>query len=367
MESAPAYAAPGWLLFTRQGVLAAQPFDAAALRTTGDVVLIGDEPGVAPGPATYDGGRRVSASASGALAFVANPAVNTTAEWRDLSGKPTGTVTVRPGRYSGVVLAPDGTRALLERSEGVSERSWWLVDLARVQAVPLGDSLARTASPIWSADSRQVRFVAIRDGQSVLVERTAGDASPGRVVMRLSPSVIPRAWFKNEMILNRIDPGTKWNVYRAPADGTGEPVPIARGPAIEVGGLVSPDGRLIAYSSDEPGSLEIFVQAYPEGGTKQQVSSGGTGGTPQAWWERDGRHLLYLRRDQTLWRVSIESTGTGTPLVGTPQQIGTFPLSLIAMDLDVTHDRFLALTPEHAGTTTIAILQSWRTAVAAGR
>ena len=101
MESAPVYAAPGWLLFTRQGVLAAQAFDAAALRTTGDVVSLGDEPGVAPGPAAYDAGRRVSASSTGSLAFIPDPAMNTTVEWREPSGKQTGTVSVAAGPLHG--------------------------------------------------------------------------------------------------------------------------------------------------------------------------------------------------------------------------------------------------------------------------
>ena len=77
MESAPVYAEPGWLLFTRQGVLAAQSFDARTLRTSGDAVSLGDQPAVAPGPAAYDAGRRVSASATGSLAYYLEPVANT--------------------------------------------------------------------------------------------------------------------------------------------------------------------------------------------------------------------------------------------------------------------------------------------------
>jgi Tol biopolymer transport system component len=362
MESAPVYAAPGWLLFTRQGVLAAQAFDAAALRTTGDVVSLGDEPGVAPGTAAYDAGRRVSASSTGSLAFIPDPAVNTTVEWRDPSGKLTGTVSVRPGRYTTVAMSPDGTRAVLERSDGATAWSLWVVDLVRGGAVPLADDVVRAASPIWSPDSRQVAFEAVRGGELTLLDRTVGEASPARRIMRLDNSH-PSSWFKDEILLSQIDPGTKWNVYRAAASGAGKPIAVVRGPAIEVGGVVSPDGHRIAFMSDESGNLDVFVQPYPEGGTKQQMS---TGGVQKVWWERDGRHLLYLRRDQTLWRVATD-VSSAAPRLSVPERIGEFPPALIAADLDPVGNRFLTLVPEHAGVSAVTIVQSWLAAIPSRR
>ena len=137
MESAPAYAEPGWLLFTRQGVLAAQSFDARTLRTSGEAVSLGDEPAVAPGSAAYDAGRRVSASATGSLAYYLEPVANTDVQWMDQNGKTTGAVNAPPGRYSDIAIAPDNTKAVLVRSDSSRSSSLWLVDLTRASAVPL--------------------------------------------------------------------------------------------------------------------------------------------------------------------------------------------------------------------------------------
>jgi hypothetical protein len=132
-----------------------------------------------------------------------------------------------------------------------------------------------------------------------------------------------------------------------------------QGPAIEVGGVVSPDGHRIAYLSDESGNLDVFVQAYPEGGSKQQIS---TGGAQHTWWERDGRHLLFVRRDQTMWRVATDFSGA-TPRIGAPERIGEFPPAVVALDLDRVGDRFLTLVPEHVDIAAVTIVQSWPSAI----
>jgi hypothetical protein len=87
MESAPVYAEPGWLVFSRQGVLAAQPFDTKTLQLRGEAVSLGDQPGIAPGPAAYEAGRRASASDTGSLAYFSPPLVDTTVQWMDQQAK----------------------------------------------------------------------------------------------------------------------------------------------------------------------------------------------------------------------------------------------------------------------------------------
>jgi Tol biopolymer transport system component len=361
MENSPAYAAPGWLLFTRDGVLEAQPFDAQALRTTGEAMSLGDEPGVAPGPAAYDGGRRVSASASGSLAYVPNPAVDTNVQWIDQTGKLQEILNVPAGRYTTVAISPDNARAVLVRRDSAMSSRLWLADLTRASAVPLSVSVAvREPSPIWSPDSKRIVFMSDRDGHNDFYEMTIADSSPERRIFQSRDrSAVPRNWSGAEILFNQIDPGTKWNIYRLPASGAAEPVPVVRGPAIEVGGWLSPNGRWLAYQSDETGHLDLFVQSFPAGGTKLQIP---TGGSQLCWWARDGKHLLFLKRDQTLWRVDVD-LGATTPHVGVPQQIGTFSPSLVTMDLAPDNQRFLAIVPEHAGVATVTIVQSWRAAL----
>ena len=364
MESSPVFAPPGFLLFTRQSVLVAQPFDDAALRTTGDVVALGDEPGTAPGPQAYGAGRRVSVSAAGTLAFVSANLANTSVEWRDVLGRATGRVDVRPGRYSTVAISPDGTRAVLQRLEAAGSASVWLINLTHPGGVPVVDGLPARTRAIWSPDGLAIAFTSTRDGAVQLFRKAVADPSPAQAIRRVGDSGIPASWFRDDILFNQIDPGLKWDIYRVPSGGRGDPIPVVHGPSIEVGGVVSPDGRWLAYRSDETGSLDLFVQAYAEAGSRQQVS---TGGAQQAWWARDSRHLLFLKRDYTLWQTGVEPGPAGSIQVGASEQLASFPTTLIDLDLDPTSQRFLTLVPEQASVSSITIEQGWRAAIGGRR
>jgi predicted Ser/Thr protein kinase len=361
MESAPAYADPGWLLFTQQGVLAAQAFDAVTLRLKGDVATLGDQPRVAPGPAAYEAGRRVSASSNGSLAFIPDQSLNANLEWLDQTGRVTGSVNVPAARYLGLAVAPDDLHAVLVRKDSASSASLWGVDLDRPNAVPVATDASGEATPVWSPDSHRIVFVEIGGGHRRLVAKDVSDSSPPRVIAQLDANAwLPQSWTNGEILFNRIDPGTKWNIYRLPESGGSDPVPVIRGAAIEVGGYVSPDGHWIAYLSDEAGRLDLWLQTYPDGGSKVPVS---TGGVQTAWWGLGGRELLYLKRDQTLWRVDVDLTPARAPRIGTPHQLGTFPAALVAMDAVSHGQRFLALVSERGGLDAITIVQGWKAAI----
>jgi serine/threonine protein kinase/Tol biopolymer transport system component len=364
MESAPVYAEPGWLLFTRQGVLVAQPFDAKGLRLTGDAASLGDLPDVAPGSAAYDGGRRVSASGGGSLAYFQQSSGNTAAQWMDLTGATTGTVNVPPARYLSVALAPDNGKALLVRSDSATTSSLWLVDLALASAIPLWTGSARNPSPVWSPDSTRIVFASERDGRWGLYEKTVTDASAERQILRVEDSsVLPNDWSKDGIVFNRVEPQTRWNIYRVPASASNAPLPIVRGSAIEVGGWTSPDDQWLAYLSDEAGHLDLYVQSLRDGSHRTQVA---TGGIQKGWWTPDGRHLLYLKRDQTLWRVGVDLRGI-QPRIDAPVRLAAFPSTLVAMDLASDGRRFLALVPEHAGVGAVTVVQSWRASLPGSR
>ena len=369
MENAPVYAPSassgrgdtGWLLFARQGVLAAQPFDAKALRITGDAVSLGDQPAVAPGPAAYEAGPRVSVSATGSLAYFLPPAVDTNVQWMDHEGRTTGVVSVRAGRYTSVAIAPDNARAVLVRQDSASSSSLWLIDLTRASAIPLSTGGGRNTSPVWSPDSTRIMFASDREGHQAFYEKTVADSSAERKVVGFDDRTAePRGWSHDGawILFNRVDPDTRWNIYRMLASGSGAPVPVINGPAVELGARPSPDGRWLGYLSDETGRLDLFVQSLAPSGPKLQVS---TGGVQLGWWTPDGRQLLFLRRDQTLWRVAVDLSAA-PPRIGAPQQLGTFPSSLVAMDL-AADGRLLALVPERTGLGAVMIVQSWPAAL----
>jgi Tol biopolymer transport system component len=189
--------------------------------------------------------------------------------------------------------------------------------------------------------------------------------SAERLILRVdNSSVVPRGWSRDLawIVFSRVDPGTKWNVFRVPGSGSGAPVALVKGPAIEVASSLSPDNRWLSYLSDQAGHLDLYVQSFPDGGARTQVVA--AGGIRQSWWTPDGRHLLYLKRDQSLWRVGIDLR-VAPPRIDPPVQLGTFPPALVAMDLAADGRQFLAVVPERAGLGAVTIVQNWHAALPA--
>src|SRR5262249_28005212 len=138
LESSAAYADPGWLLYVRQGVAAAQAFDPKTRTLSGDPHPLEDEPTSILDPAmSFTASRPISVSTTGAFAFYSTPSMNTTATWYDANGRVTGTIPVPAGHYESATISPDGARAIFVRSTSPSESTLWLVNLSRGGAIPL--------------------------------------------------------------------------------------------------------------------------------------------------------------------------------------------------------------------------------------
>jgi Tol biopolymer transport system component len=363
MESAPVFAEPGWLLYARQGVLAAQPFDVRTLKVTGEAVSLDDEPTSILDPATsFTAGHSASVSLSGSLAYFSSPSVNTTATWIDAAGKTTGTIKLPEGQYAALSISPGGTHAVFVRSTSVTESSLWLVDLTHGGAVPLSSGRGRNDSPVWSPDSTRVVFASDRDGAQDFFVKNVADASPEQPLYR-SPVVFknPDGWSSDGrwIVFTQLDPDTAQNIWLLPTSGSMLPVPYLRGPLRDDTGKPSPDGHWLAYVSDDTGRFELYVQSFPEPGHKQQISTDGVAGQ---WWTRDGRHLLFVNGDgKSLWRADVEP---GTTLkVSAPLRIATLPPNVVAEDAMPDGQRFLALVPERAGTGSVTVVQNWRAAL----
>ncbi len=162
------------------------------------------------------------------------------------------------------------------------------------------------------------------------------------------------------IVLNQLDPQSAQNVWLLPASGTGEPKLLVRTANRDRGGAVSPDGRWLAYASEETGRYEIYVQAFPDPGQRQQVSQHGG---MKNWWTRDGRQMLFLGNDQrSLWLVDFEPGATLR--IGIPRQIATLPPGIRGIDATPDRRRFLAIVPERTGPGSLTIVQNWRASLA---
>ena len=363
LEAAPRFAEPGWLLYARQGVLTALPFDADSLTITGDPVVLEDEPSSILDPATsWTAGWSVSEPASGSLGYYSAASTNTIATWYDANGAPTGTLSLPAGHYESLAISPDGTRGVVVRSTSPAESTLWLVDLARGGTTPLSSGRGRNDNPVWSPDGTRVVWAGDRDGAQSFFVKKVDEVAPEQLLFQSDvPFKNPVDWSRDGqwIVMTQLDQDTSQNVWLLDASGTKPPTPIARGPVREYAGPVSPDGRWIAYASEDSGRFEVYVQSFPSPGRKVQVSAEGAA---RAWWTRDGRQLVLLGGDfRTLSRVDLKPGATLG--VGTPRRFARLPADVVWVEPMPDRQRFLAIAPERTGTGSVTIVQNWRAAL----
>ena len=205
----------------------------------------------------------------------------------------------------------------------------WVYDVTRTTMTRLAYGYDNQY-PIWSADGKRVTFTSNRAGQKNLFWQLA-DGSDSAA--RLTTSELTQqayAWSPDGTTLAFGDqhPDTNWDLLLLSADGT--PRPFLRTEFVERLAAFSPDGRFLAYQSDESGRLEIYVLAFPNADTKWQVS---TGGGHNAVWGADGSELFYRNGDQIL---AVPADLSGELVLGQPVLL--FERSTDIADYDVSPD-----------------------------
>src|SRR5262245_34123502 len=255
LDATPVFAEPGWLMYARQGVLAALPFDPRALKVTGEPVMLDDEPSTVLDPVnSFTAAHSVSTSATGSIAYYSAPSINTTATWYNSAGVASGTLKVPPGHYETITISPDGTRAVMSKSTSPSESSLWVVDLIRGGAAPLSSSPGRNDSPVWSPDGERVVWAADRDGPQNLFVKNVNDGAP-ESLLYASDTLFkgPADWSRDGrwILLSQLDRETSQNIWLLDSSGTKPATIVVGGRGTDLGGWLSPDGRWIAYTNND--------------------------------------------------------------------------------------------------------------------
>jgi Tol biopolymer transport system component len=194
----------------------------------------------------------------------------------------------------------------------------WLMDLERDAATRIGAG----NTPLISPDGTQIAFTSGRlEGVSNLYLVSTVGRGEDRLFLQSAENKVVNDWSRDGryLLYASMNPATRADVWMAPTSGGGPPVPLLTAPYNEFQAQVSPDGRWVAYASDESGRWEVYVQSFPVLGAKRAISSSG-GSEPQ--WRRDGRELFYLGADGTLMAVEVSSgaalqAGRPTPLFRT--------------------------------------------------
>jgi eukaryotic-like serine/threonine-protein kinase len=326
-DSRAVYAPPGYLLFLRNRILLAQPFDATTLRVTGEAVPLAQDILYEE----YNGFAGFSVSQSGVLAYVssgATPARHLV--WFDRTGKQVGTVG-EPAPYTHVELSPDEKHVAVELFDHHSQiGNIWVLDLARGTSNRLSLSSSWEYTPVWSPDGTKILFDSNRDlakggsGGNLFIRSSTG-TGPDHVLVESDSWKWPNDWSRDGrfVLFSSIEAENRLTLWVLPLLGNRKPrliqtVPsgLASWAGLDLWAKFSPDGHWLAYVSGESGREEIFVQSFPESREKWQISvNGGT----QPRWRRDGRELFYVATDGKLMVVEVKLSPKFQ--VGTPRAL----------------------------------------------
>lgn len=346
------FAAPGYVLYGRRDSVVAQPFDPDAGRVAGPAVPIREVPNVAGQAAAAP---PVSASAGGVLVQSPSALADTRLVWLDRAGQITATIPAPPGSYSGLSISPDGSHVLAVRNlAGAAEI--WQIEATRGVATRMTFARPYNFSPIWSADGRRFVFASQdQNGRNLHVRDASGAGSEDLLVKLDSPFNDADDWSRDgaTLVIRRLNPQTGEDLWVAPAKPEGKPVSFLRTPFNEQDGRLSPDGRWIAYRSDESGRHELYVQPFPSGGAKVRVSTDGAGefvksGNAKPVWTGDGKELIFVSGDGvTVMSAAVRSGATLE--IAPPRPLFKLPAGTVDGIASPDGSRYLASVTE-AGT-----------------
>jgi eukaryotic-like serine/threonine-protein kinase len=354
------YAEPGYLLYMRDKTLVAQRFDGRTYTLSGEPHSLSDEVLYFPQV------QRAVFSATSADRLVMQTgkgAYLSQLTWFDRSGNKVGTVGT-PAWYNNIQLSPDRRRVVADETDPDGRNiDVWAHDLDRGGTVRLTFDPALDQSPVWSPDGKQVLFTSNRTLDFRLYLKNADGSGSEQDLFDFSTDT-GNAWDwsrDGKAVLMR--KGTE--LWYLPWPGR-EAKALAQGKWTVRSAQFSPDGRWIAYSSNETGKMEIYVANFLNGKGKWQVS---TGGGQEPRWRRDGNELFYLSPDGKLMAVPVVPKGSfeaGPPsaLFQTHRRQPLSSQDFFSYDVSGDGQKFLVATEMDEGTPApLSVLLDWASEV----
>ncbi|MEK6337136.1 MAG: protein kinase [Acidobacteriota bacterium] len=303
-DSLAMYAPPGYLLYVQQGTLLAQPFDAASAQITGEPFPIVER-------VKYlnpTGNAAFWVSQNGVLAYQSRAHISRLV-WFDRSGEEKGLVG-EPGEYGGLRLSPDTQRVVVSMADPRSSQGLhdlWIYELGRNTPTRFTTDIEGNDVewwPIWSPDGRRIAFATDVGGPPHLFHKGLSDTGGGEQLLPVSGIQVPNDWSADGKFIVYEDSGANngMDLWILPLFGERKPFTFLQTQFSETQAQFSPDGRWVAYVSDESGQPEVYVQAFAGSGERRRISN--TGGT-RPRWRRDGQELFYLSPDNKMMVVSM--------------------------------------------------------------
>jgi Tol biopolymer transport system component len=368
-DSNALYSPPGELLFIRDGTLLRQSFNATTLALSGEATPVAAQVALAGGLGAF------SVSDTGVLAYRAGAGVsgNVQLTWFDRTGKAVETVGA-PGPYRGVDVSRDGKHIAVHRHDG-SGGDVWLVDSARRGTMSrfTFDATQDNAMPIWSPDGSRIAFGSLRNGKWGVYEKAANRTGGEQLLVESALQMMPMSWSSDGRFLVYwlVDPKTAGDQWIMPMTGERKPAPLLQTSFVEGHAQISPNGKWIAYTSNETRRQEIYVRPFPTGDGVWPISvNGGT----FARWRPDGTELFYMSSTSLGKLMSVKvNPASPTFEYGEPMELFdsgyvnfTHGLNYHTYAVSPDGQRFLIPRPEgadRAASTPLTVVVNWTAAV----
>jgi eukaryotic-like serine/threonine-protein kinase len=354
MASTFDYVDPGYLVFVRDGTLLGQRFDPVQGRVSGEPFAIAEHVHyfLSTARATF------AASRSGVLAY-ASESDRARLVWFDRSGRELGDAGT-PSNYSRLRLSPDDRQVLFDRAQpGTGTFDLWSLDLARGIENRLTSDPGTEIGPLWLPGGKSLAFSAARGGapphlfRKDLVTGAEEELVPGSMI-QIADDVSPDG---RSLAFTERTAKDSFDVFLLPLSGGGKESPLLHSPFSEADLRFSPDGRFVAFDSDESGQSEVYIAPFPGAAERTRVSSGG-GAQPR--WSHSGRELFYLSDDGHLVAVPVRTA----PALGVGRPVPLFSTGgrTAWTEFEVASDgrRFLAVVPTViAAEQPLTVLVNW--------
>jgi Tol biopolymer transport system component len=369
-DSKVVFVQPGYLLFVREQTLMAQQFDSDKRVLTGNVTPIAEQIGVSFGT----GRAAFSASWNGVLAFRSGGTSNRLElVWYNRNGKEMG----KAGDvtdYRGIALSPDGTRTAVHIHDEKEGGFLWIIDLIRGGTSRFSFNKGHSTGPVWSPDGRQLVYdnnvssaVGTAGGWE-MYQKSSDGTGEEKVLFKDAGFNGTWDWSSDGkyLLYDELSASTQEDLWVLPLTGETKPSAFANSAFREIMGRFSPDGRWIAYASDETGRFEVYIQPFDRTGGKHLVS---TAGGAQPLWNRNGKEIFFLDPNGNVMSAGITVSGNALR-VDVPKALfrarpsGGFPGGGLTYVYAVSADgqRFLitSLQQSEVGKTTpLAVVLNW--------
>jgi Tol biopolymer transport system component len=348
----------GYLLYINERNLTAMPFQLAKLEIGGDPIVLANEIGAVRSLALAP----ISVSSNGVLVYQGVGKPTRQMVWLDRSGRQIA-VSGEPGEYGPPRVAPDGERGIVAKAGPDGKAHLWILEKSgSAQQISHGE--VHEGSPVWSPDGYKVAyFVQQGSAYDVFVRAAVPDSRP-EPLLKSATRKYPTDWSRNgNYILFGVEgQGTGLDVWGVSA-GDRRCAPILDTVYAEAYGAVSPDGKWLAYQSDQSGKAEVYIQPFdglaPGTRRRWQVSKGG--GLPR--WRADGSELFYITEDGCIMAVPARRAADGGIEYGVAQtlfQTRPVPKTWNLYDVAPDGEHFLVNVPlEWTSANPITVVTNW--------